>query len=313
MIFRKLTPPAQLAIIFLLYGTLWILLTDFLLSSIASMDVGFFQRLQTFKGMFFIVLSAGFVYFVSSRIISRQRTLDQQLKEQEQRYENELAQEVFKAQESERKKIGEELHDNVNQLLGVVKLYIEHAQVNPASKEDMLRRSSEYLTQAINAIRALSRSLVSPTLADIGLIESIREMIDNIRQLRDIEIELHHKQFAEYRLSDIQRLMVYRITQEQLNNILKHSRAEHVEIELRSDEKKAFLSIEDDGMGFNVKEMRPGVGLINIRHRLELFNGSMHITSAPAQGCKLEAHFELNELNEVEEANELNELREWNG
>ncbi len=258
------------------------------------MDFDFFLRIQTFKGIFFMCLSAGFIYVVSRRILARQRLFDQQLKDQEQRYGNELAQEVFKAQESERKKIGEELHDNVNQLLGVVKLYIEHAQAHPNSKDEMLRRCSEYLTQAIDAIRGLSRSLVSPTLADIGLIESIREMIDNIRQLKDIEIELRHIQFAEHRLSDIQRLMVYRITQEQLNNILKHSRAEHVEIELKSAGEKVFLSIEDDGMGFNVREMSLGVGLKNIRHRLELFNGNMHIISAPAQGCKLEADFELN-------------------
>lgn len=290
----KLTPSAQLALIFLIYGALWILLTDFISSAVASTNLDFFYRIQTFKGIFFMSLSAVFIYVVSRRILARQRHLDQQFKDQEQRYGNELAQEVFKAQESERKKIGEELHDNVNQLLGVVKLFVEHAQVHPDAREETLRKSSEYLTQAIDAIRGLSRSLISPTLADIGLIESIREMIENIRQLREIEIELRHIQFAEHRLSDIQRLMVYRITQEQLNNILKHSRAEHVEIELKSEGKKVYLSIEDDGMGFNVHEMSLGVGLKNIRHRLELFNGNMRITSAPAEGCRLDAHFELN-------------------
>src|SRR5690606_38701763 len=159
-------------------------------------------------------------------------------------------------------------------------------QVHPGARKETLRKSSEYLTQAIDDIRGLSRSLISPTLADIGLIDSVREMIENIRQRKEIEIELRHIQFAEHRLSDIQRLMVYRITQEQLSNILTHARAEHVEIELKKTGRKVYLSIEDDGMGFNVEEISRGVGLKNIRHGLELFNGNMHITSAPAQGCR---------------------------
>src|SRR5690606_17255579 len=114
------------------------------------------------------------------KIFAQQQLFQQQLSEQRLKYKNELAQEVFRAQETERKKLGEELHDNVNQLLGVVKLYIEHAQVNPTAKDEMLKRSSEHLMQAINEIRGLSKSLISPTLADLGLIESIRELIDNI-------------------------------------------------------------------------------------------------------------------------------------
>ncbi len=124
----------------------------------------------------------------------------------------------------EKKKLGEELHDNVNQLLGVIKLYIEHAQVNPAAKDEMLKKSSEYLMRVINEIQGLSKALISPTLQDIGLIASIHEMIESIQQIKMIEIELHTDKFEEKKLPDIKKLMVYRILQEQLNNILKHSR-----------------------------------------------------------------------------------------
>ena len=100
--------------------------------------------------------------------------MQQELSEERISYKNELAQEVFNAQERERKKIGEELHDNINQLLGVVKLYIEHAQVNPAAQDEMLKKSAEYIKQVINEIRGLSKSLISPTLNDLGLMESIK-------------------------------------------------------------------------------------------------------------------------------------------
>src|SRR5690606_24223037 len=125
MVYRKLSPSLQLAFIFLVFGVMWIMLTDFLSSGLASQNFSFFSRIQTYKGVLFMCISAVFIYFVSRRILERQQIFQQQLNEQHQRYKNELAQEVFRAQESERKKLGEELHDNVNQLLGVVKLYIE--------------------------------------------------------------------------------------------------------------------------------------------------------------------------------------------
>lgn len=289
---RRLSPPMQLAIIFLLFGVLWILLTDILLLNMASNSLAFVTRFQVYKGVLFMIISAMVIFFVSRRIFERQKLLQQALAEERIHYRNELAQEVFNAQEAERKKLGEELHDNINQLLGVVKLYIEHAQVNPAAKDEMLKKSSEYLLQVINEIRSLSKSLVSPTLKDLGLIASIYELIESIQETKTIQIDVNTHGFSEENLSEIKKLMVYRILQEQLNNILKHSRAEHVDIELTHEHSNVYLKIEDDGMGFDVKNIRSGLGLKNIRHRLELFKGRMNVESAPGQGCKLEALFE---------------------
>ena len=291
MINRKLSPPMQLSLIFLLFGITWILLTDILFVNLADNNFLALSRSQTYKGVLFIIISAIILYFASLKIFARQRQLQQALAEEKILYKNQLAQEVFNAQEGERKKLGEELHDNVNQLLGVIKLYIEHAQVNPTVKDEMLKKSSEYLMQVINEIRGLSKALISPTLQDIGLIASIHDLIESIQQIKMIEIELNTDDFEEQKLPDIKKLMVYRILQEQLNNILKHSRAEHVEIELRQTEPNVYLRIEDDGMGFDASRIKSGLGFKNIRHRLELINGNMHIESSPGEGCKIEAFF----------------------
>ncbi|MBO9570979.1 MAG: hypothetical protein J7497_02030 [Chitinophagaceae bacterium] len=281
----------QLSLIFLLFGITWILLTDILFMNLAENNFLFLSRLQTYKGVLFIIISALLIFFVSYKIFARQRELQDALSEERIRYKNQLAQEVFNAQEHERKKLGEELHDNVNQLLGVIKLYIEHAQVNPAAKDEMLKKSAEYLMQVINEIRGLSKSLVSPTLKDLGLIPSIQELIESIQQIKMIEIELFTDNFEEQSLPDIKKLMVYRILQEQLNNILKHSKAEHVQIELKQKEPNVYLRIEDDGMGFDLARIKSGLGFKNIRHRLELINGNMNIESSPGEGCKIEAFF----------------------
>ena len=293
MIRSRMSPPLQLAIGFFLFGIVWIMFSDFFSLYLAKNNLNFLLRVQTYKGVFFMFIGAVFIFITSRRIFARQQELQVQLNEERIRYKSELAIEVFNAQERERKKLGEELHDNINQLLGVVKLYIEHAQVNPEAQQEMLKKSSEYLKQVITEIRSLSKSLVSPTLNDLGLIDSINELIDSIHKISKIQIDIHEDSFKEEELSDIQKLMVYRITQEQLNNILKHSKAEHVAIALMRTGPQVHLSIEDDGIGFDINKVRSGLGFKNIRHRLELFNGRMKIISAPDEGCKLEAMFEL--------------------
>lgn len=293
MIKNRISAPMKLALVFMLFGTLWIILSDLFSISISNNSLAFLSRVQMYKGVLFVFMAAALIYVVSKRLLSRQQALQQELSDERIRYKNELSLEVFNAQEHERKKIGEELHDNINQLLGVVKLYIEHAQVNPAAQDEMLKKSSEYIKQVINEIRGLSKSLVSPTLSDVGLIESIRELIDSILKIKTIQIDLHKENFSEELLTDNQKLMVYRITQEQLNNILKHSRAEHVDIFFSQKGSNAHLRIEDDGVGFDTKKATSGLGLKNMRHRLELFNGDLKVVSAPEQGCRLEAIFEV--------------------
>jgi signal transduction histidine kinase len=283
----------QLALVFLLFGVVWIMLTDLISLNLAHKNFSILSAMQTYKGMFFMLIASVFIFFVSNRVFNRQQILQRELIEERLKYKNDLAQEVFNAQELERKKLGEELHDNINQLLGVVKLYIEHAQVNPAAKDEMLRKSAEYLMQVINEIRALSRSLISPTLKDLGLMESINELIESIWEIRNIKIEVNNSGFSEEVLSDLMKLMIYRIMQEQLNNVLKHSQAENVDIEIKHSGSIVHLTIQDDGIGFDMQNIKPGLGLKNIRHRLELINGNMNMESSPGNGCRLEAMFEV--------------------
>ncbi len=289
----RVSPPMQLALIFLLFGSLWIILTDFLLLVFARENFAFIAKFQTYKGVLFMSISAVLIFFVSRKIIRRQYELQEELNRERLSYKNQLALEVFNAQEFERKKIGEELHDNINQLLGVVKLYIEHAQMNPEAREEMLVKSSAFLRQVIDEIRTISKALVSPTLADIGLVESIKELIDAIIKIGHVDIRINAEKFPEHVLSSSQKVMLYRITQEQLNNILKHSKAEHVDISLSNSNGVVTLIIHDDGVGFNPDEHTSGLGLKNMRHRLELFNGTMNIESSPQEGCRLEASFEI--------------------
>jgi two-component system sensor histidine kinase UhpB len=224
--------------------------------------------------------------------VTEQKALQQELIDSKVMHKNEMAQGIINAAEAERKKLGEELHDNINQLLGVVRLYIEHSLVNKAEQESLLRKSADYLKTVIEEIRGLSRSLIPPTLNEIGLVESIRELISSITQAKDIHIDLDASRFDEQMVSETKRLMLYRILQEQLSNVLKHSGADKVTIELRHIGNAVHLAVKDNGVGSDMSQPRMGVGLNNIRNRLEAFNGSMKIKTEPGKGFTLAVEFE---------------------
>lgn len=227
----------------------------------------------------------------SMQDVTSQRDLQSQFNEAQLHYKNELAQGVINAQELERKKLGEELHDNINQLLGVVKLYIEHAQTDPSLRDELLSKSSEYLMQVISEIRNMSKSLVPPSLKDLGLLDSLRELVNSVEATRKINIVLDSIYFKEEKLIDEMLLMIYRVIQEQLNNILKHAGATRVLIQLTMKENKVIVIVQDNGKGFDKSKVKYGMGLKNIRNRLDVFNGSMDIECSPGNGCKLEVGF----------------------
>ncbi|WP_315816553.1 PAS domain-containing protein [Paraflavitalea speifideaquila] len=219
--------------------------------------------------------------------VTEQRILQETLIDAQTRHKDEIAQSVLQTEEAERKKLGEELHDNINQLLGVVKLYIQHALVNPKMREELLEKSASYITQTIEEIRHLSRSLLPPALNEQSLLESLYQLIEDISHAKDIDFQVQHAGFDESKVPDNKRLVIYRIIQEQLNNALKHSEAKAVNIKLVHHEQHVQLTIQDNGIGFDPQQMKPGMGLNNIRNRIEVFNGEMEILSAPGDGCTL--------------------------
>jgi two-component system sensor histidine kinase UhpB len=258
-------------------------------------------RFRCKDGQFKVVLDRGFILRNKKGLpyrlmgvmqdVTEQRMLQEQMLETSTRHKVELAKSVLLAEEAVRKKLGEELHDNINQLLGVVKLYIQHALVNPAMRQELLRKSSAYIANTIEEIRNLSRTLLPPALHEEGLLESLYQLAEDIRQAKDISIEIAHEGFDEEQVPENKRLVIYRIIQEQLNNVLKHANAGSVVVTLKQCKSHVHLTIQDNGCGFAVETHKPGMGLNNIRNRIEVFNGRMEIVSDPGKGCVLDVEF----------------------
>lgn len=292
------TSSIKLAVIFLVFGITWIITSDLISRQLTHNDLELYSMIQHSKGVLFMILAATLIYFGSRRIFtdiefSRDKWLQQRLEEEKEKHNQEMAKAILHAQEAERKKLGEELHDNINQLLGVVKLYVQHAQVNKGMQQELLEKCSEYIKQVIEEIRQLSRSLLPPALHENGLLRSIDQLVAAITVVNTLQIDLKNDGIKENDLPEQVQLMLYRIIQEQLNNILKHAEADQVKIHLEQKNKTVHLSITDNGKGFDPDSVISGMGLMNIRSRLEQVRGTMLLHAAPDNGCTLAVSFHL--------------------
>jgi PAS domain S-box-containing protein len=220
---------------------------------------------------------------VTERILLEEELNQQRLSRQKQ-----ITEAVILAQEKERTEIGKELHDNVNQILGASNLYINTAMTDEEMRQELLERSTELVSNAINEIRKISKSLITPGLREIGLIESIGDIMDDLKLAKDkMVIDLDLQNISEEQIEDRRKLTLFRIVQEQLNNIVKHAEATRVLIRLSGEQDHIVLTIADNGVGFDVNRHRKGVGITNIISRAELFSGKVEIQSVPGEGCTL--------------------------
>ena len=216
--------------------------------------------------------------------VSGLKELENKLIEEKLERQKEISETVMRVQEKERTRIGHELHDNVNQILSTTKLFVD--MLTPAGKEEkeIKKKSLEYIMMAIDEIRKLSKELVVPQLHEKGLVASINTIIEDIHLSTNIKIKFTYD-YENDLLSPGKKVTLFRIIQEQLKNILKHSKATRVDIYLQCKEKDVQLSIKDNGAGFDTKQTHRGIGLSNIYERTRFYNGTVDIQTAMKKGC----------------------------
>ena len=190
------------------------------------------------------------------------------LVQEREEHQRNLVRASIESQERERAQIGRELHDNINQILAVTKAYVDTAVLEDDKRHEFLQRSLSSLDLAINEIRKMSKSLVPPTMGKDGLVESVSDLVEHIRQINRFTIQFRFEKENLSNLGEQQQLALYRIVQEQVNNIIKHAAANNVSIELTGKNGHVNLYIHDDGKGFDPKARSKGVGLSNILSRI---------------------------------------------
>jgi len=210
------------------------------------------------------------------------------LARQKQWMQKKVREAAVHAESQERERIGLELHDNICQMLSSAQLYLSCLTLDNADFEMIKARTAKILSGAINEVRLLSHGIVSPDLQEKGLIESIRCLAEDVQYSRQILIDFDVTDWMNIEAQDAElKLTVYRIVQEQMQNIVKYSQAGHVRIFLQGRNDQLRLQVTDDGVGFDPGTIRKGVGLCGISRRAKLFNGKAVLQTAQGKGCTL--------------------------
>jgi PAS domain S-box-containing protein len=202
--------------------------------------------------------------------------------------QREITDAVFIAQEKERATIGTELNENLNQLLVAAKWNIEIAKNNEDQKDICLKNSSDYLDKVIGEIKRIYKAIVIPDIRAINLFDNIKNLIHDINQEQPVKFCFYEDGIdLEEDLDRNLQLDIFRMVQEQLNNIIAHANATHATIKLIREGNKIILLISDNGQGSIKSTKKKGVGIINIISRAELYNGFVSIISKPGEGYTL--------------------------
>ncbi|MEP6748171.1 MAG: PAS domain S-box protein [Bacteroidota bacterium] len=219
---------------------------------------------------------------VTEKVLLEKKLLEERITKQK-----EITDAVITAQEHERAEIGKELHDNVNQVLGAAKLYIEMAKADVNNKDVFLTQACGHLLYVIEEIRKISKTLIPQSMNLIGLGDSISILLEDISRIHPVKIKFKDEGIDKAGIDEKMKLHVFRIVQEQVNNILKHSEATSAKIILRNNRNTIALIISDNGKGCDTTERKKGVGIRNIMSRTELYHGKLIVTSSPGKGYEL--------------------------
>lgn len=195
---------------------------------------------------------------------------------------------VIEAEEKERIRIAKDLHDGIGQMLSSVRVNVA-SLVGDVNTEDekILETAIQGIDESIMEVRAVSHNMMPVALIEYGLIRAVEVLIMRINQTKVFEISF--KNNIESRLDQSLEISLYRIIQEVLNNTIKHSQADKIEIDLLLEGEKLFLTITDNGKGFNTTDLNKskGIGWSNIISRLTLINGKMDVSSNPGAGTTI--------------------------
>jgi two-component system NarL family sensor kinase len=246
------------------------------------------------------LLLVGFIVTSLFLYQRRQHRQEQQLVRMKDEYQQELLRSQLEIQESTFKTIAMELHDNIGQVLSVVKLSLS---ILPLAKDhpayESVLNSREMLNKVIYDMGNLTKSLHTDRIAQIGLVEAMRFDLESLRRTGLLEVDFS-VDGSEYRLEDQRSIFLYRMFQEMLNNILKHSQATRVNIAVNySIDNKFVLKVEDNGVGFDIEKKRTqassssGIGLKSMTNRASLIGAQISVQSQPGKGTSVKVELPL--------------------
>ncbi len=255
------------------------------------------QRLQLrerniWLGVLIVLVLLGIIIF--ALIVNRRKMQEAARLEQEKNRQQELlARETLNAEERERRRIGHDLHDGVGQLLSAALMnlngLVDRVKLSVEDR-DLAGKSIALVNASYDEMRSISHQIIPNALLKSGLASAIKEFVNMIDVTR-LKVSLEINGFTE-RLDDQTETVLYRVIQETVTNVIKHSAANLLTIQLINDEDGISLTIEDNGKGFDPARLNQfkGTGLRNIQSRIALLKGTVEFDSNPGRGTLVAIH-----------------------
>jgi signal transduction histidine kinase len=224
-------------------------------------------------------------------ITFRKRVAEQEVQQLQQEKQLVATNSILKGQEEERTRVARDLHDGLGGLLSGIKLTLNSVKGNVILPEESAMTFTRALTQldgAISEMRRVAHSMMPEALVRFGLIDALSDFCEGISASGRLKVTMQHFGF-ENRLDSQVEVVLYRIVQELLNNVLKYADATEAQVQLTWVDNHVSVTVEDNGKGFDVKtlEVNKGAGLRNVQARVDYLNGTLDIQSKPGEGTSV--------------------------
>lgn len=226
-----------------------------------------------------ILILFGLVFYNQYRAKQNQKLQAAILSEKERGFES-----IIIATEEERKRISKDLHDGIGQQLSALKMALNNmvGKVNDDEQREDLELISEQFSKSAEEVRQVSHQMMPRTLMDYGLIGAIEDLLQNSFKFSDIQYDFEHHN-VDQRFEERVEISLYRVLQELINNVIKHSGASEVSVQLLKNKDKLVLFVEDNGKGLDGAKT-DGQGFLNIKSRLDMVKGSVNYTPSLESG-----------------------------
>lgn len=283
--------------------------TVFLITGVSRHQGPFFSSIahdMHFLQLFLAVLSLPIMFVAilfgeRQRIEARLRRNEGRLRQAQDelnrnyRRTRDLAGQLIQAQEEERKRIARDLHDGVNQQVAYLTISLDRLECAPPNQLGLAHNEVSELKsiaeEVAQSLRDLAHQLHSTTLQHLGLVRALHALCRKFSQQHQVEVTLQ-AEGLENPPDDIS-LCLYRVTQEALNNAVKHGNAKSITVRMLRQGPSLRLQVQDTGSGFDPRVTTKGLGLVSMQERLRVVGGILIIRSSPAQGTLIEAVVDL--------------------
>jgi len=207
-----------------------------------------------------------------------------------------LSSQLLTVQETEKRRISRELHDELGQALALLKLQMRHIEKGLQADQTALRKECEhtrlYIDQAMENVRRISRDLSPCLLEDLGLSAALKHLIENVAEDYDVTLSIDAVD-VDHLFSREAQVLIYRIFQEALTNIVRYAEATEISFAIARREEGIFFLVEDNGRGFDVNEVRgkdpaqKGMGLTTMQQRAKMLGGILEVSSRKGNGSRI--------------------------